>query len=81
MCSFPSMLPAQRLALARLSYQRALVTARRSPTRASWRRLLTAVRNIAAAQDDRERSEGRVVERARGARRLAPVVRLAPRVR
>jgi len=74
------MLPEQRLVVARLSYQRALSGARRSPTRASWRRLLTAARNLAAAEEDRDRREGRVVERGPDAE-LAPVVRLAPRRR
>lgn len=81
MFSFSSMLPEQRLVLARLSYQRALAAARRSSTRASWRGLLTAARNVAAAEDDQERSEGRVVDRGRRTTRLAPVVRLAPRLR
>lgn len=54
------MLPEERLGLACLSYQRALVAARRSaPSSTSWRRLLTAARNVAEARRDRERSGGR----------------------
>jgi hypothetical protein len=43
--------PEDRLGLAQLSYLRALAEARARPTaRASWRRVLTAARNLAEAK-------------------------------
>ncbi len=49
------MLPEERVIVARLSYLRALAAARRRSSRASWRRLLTAARNLAWARQDREK--------------------------
>ena len=49
----------ERIGLARQAYQRALVTAREESTRASWGRLLTASRNLKAAQQDREKRTAR----------------------
>jgi len=73
----------ERLHLARLSYQRAVVRASAQPTPASWRRLLSAMRNVEdatraglRARARPERSASRpLVERIAALARLAPAAR------
>jgi hypothetical protein len=66
------MLPEERLVVARLSYQRALASARVRSSPASWRALLTASRNLSQARRDRERLGGRAGGRPAPSPRSAP---------
>ncbi len=53
-----------RLGLAHLAYHRAVEAARAEPTPGSWRRLVTAAKNLRGAKEDRRREAGgRPVER------------------
>jgi hypothetical protein len=49
------MSPQDRVKLARLSYLRAVALARADSTASTWQRLLTAAKNLLAAERDRER--------------------------
>jgi hypothetical protein len=49
------MSPQDRVRLARLSYLRAVALARADSTASTWQRLLTAAKNVLAAERDRER--------------------------
>lgn len=75
------MLLDERLAIACLSYHRALAAARQRSSPATWRGLLTASRNLASARRDRKNASGRTSERAAPEVRLAPVVSLQVRLR
>ncbi len=76
------MLPEERLAVACLSYHRALAAARGRSTPATWRALVTAAKNLASARRDRKMAGERTGLRAAPPVRtsFAPVVSLRLRM-
>jgi hypothetical protein len=69
-------MPIDRLELARGAYRRAIALARARSTPSSWRRLVRAARNLAAALPEREAHlMGPLAGTADGTPRLVTVVR------
>ncbi len=73
--------PRDRVEIARAAYPRAVALVRARSTAASWRRALTASRNLAEALHDRDRAGGERARTVKAAGRTAAPERATPRHR